>query len=276
LVDGSTEALGQGQSFDESGEFSGSPRGDERLSGPFYIGRASFRMGMVEGGVVSGAMGGHTPAKGIGYLPIDPDDDDGEWAVSPIRDPGKEEADLPTGAPEDLSWEEEEPTAVFVEPHPYPASATSSRSVAAVLAVAGFVGGALVLSSSGLMPRLPWASIRRAAAPPPPGAPSDEHPRSAFVPMSISVELPNPLATPAPRWPDGTPPDSLAPPSVSPVLSCERELSAPAATTTGVATPDGPRVSAVMVQRKSPRRRQRTPPPTGSTAAAGWVDPWAE
>ena len=69
------EEIGPGRSFDAR-RFTGNPNRDERLSGPFYVGRASFRMGLVEGGVVRARLiEGHTPARGVGCLPIDPDED---------------------------------------------------------------------------------------------------------------------------------------------------------------------------------------------------------
>jgi len=231
----------------------------ERLSGPFYVGRASFRMGMVEGGVVSGQfIGEHTPAKGIGYLPIDPDE---EWEVSPVRDEGDEAAASPASEPDVLFGEEEEPTTVFMQSDSSPVSRVNSRSVVAVFAVVGFVSGALV-STFGLKPRLPSGLIGRVAA--------------RLLPLSNPSELPAPLPTSAPPWPESTPPDSLAASSTSPELLCEGELFEPRATTTEVATAEVPGNSAVNVRYVSPKQGRKTQSPTGSTSAAGWVDPWAD
>src|SRR5260370_36323828 len=64
--------------------FENSGDGDERVSGAFYIGRASFRMQIQEDGVVSAPLiGGLTPARGIGYAPIDLDEG---WEVAPVGD----------------------------------------------------------------------------------------------------------------------------------------------------------------------------------------------
>ena len=227
-------------------QFAGSTKGDERVSGPFYIGRSSFRMGVVEGDVVIGqVVGGHTPARGIGYFPIDADD---EWEVSSVRDREEAPPVLAPGSPWESFWEEDEATTVFANTDASPASGVTTRPVVAVIAAAGLVGGVLALTV-GLTTRFSSASIGRAVTPLLRRALSEEQPRSASAPLSLST---------------------------SPELSCEGETFEPPAVTTEVAPPDVPGISASNTQRRSPKRSQRTPSPRASTSAAGWVDPWAD
>lgn len=272
MVDGSTEEMGQGRSGDH-GQFAGSTNRDERVSGPFYIGRSSFRMGVVEGDVVLGQIvGGHTPARGIGNFPIDADD---EWEVSPDWNRGEALSILPLGSPEESLWEEDEATTVFVNTDAIPASRVTARPVVAVIAVAGLVGGVLALSG-GLATRFPSALIGRAVMPLLGTAHSREQPRSASAPTSSAGESRAALEESRSGWPESTSPDSSVALLTSPERSCARETLEPPAVTTEVAPPGAPRGSAVNAPRKSPKRPQIPPSQAGSTSADTWVDPWAD
>jgi hypothetical protein len=259
---GTAEELGHGRSLAPPGGDSS----DERISGAFYIGRASFRMETIEGGVVSAPLlGAHTPARGVGYLPVDEDLASGEEI------PGEDlaGADLPASTTRDgfdsRSWDDQ-PTTVYVETFSPRAPLLMSRSLAVTIGLLAFLSGALVSAIGFTTLKHPPALIARAAA---------------LVPLE-RVKTVSPPVAPAPPSLPATAPDLPEPPSLPPAeLLSVPELAAPESAGPPVPTAAGEAVAespATVTPRALHRRAKRPPRGTPSSPAAegSWVDPFAD
>jgi hypothetical protein len=185
-------------------------------------------MQIQEGGVVSAPLiGGRTPARGIGYAPVDLDAPDEEWEVEPVGD-----ADEPP------------PAALSASISP---SKMGARSIVAMAGVVGFVGGVMV-AAVGLTTRRPPALLGRAAALLQPKAIQESERAPPVVPV-----VPTPAAQ--------------APLPVLPALVCAPQDSDTAAATTADAAPDSPSPPAKPRRKPVKRApKALAPKPAGSWA----------
>jgi hypothetical protein len=162
---------------------------DERISGAFYIGRSTFRMETLEGGVVSAPLiGALTPEKGIGYLPAysaeHPDDSDDTFARAGEETPQSD-------------W-------LLTEPDHQPRQAmATSRSLVSRVAILAFISGALLtgvlftMKPSPVPVPVPVAASAPTTliqAPPTVAAPAPPAEAETPPPPGLAVSLPSKVA----------------------------------------------------------------------------------
>jgi hypothetical protein len=160
---------------------------DERISGAFYIGRSTFRMETLEGGVVSAPLiGALTPEKGLGYLPAysaeHSEDSDDTFARAGEETPQSD-------------W-------LLTEPDHQPRQAmATSRSLVSLVAVLAFISGALLTGVLFTMKRSPVPVAASAPttliqAPPTVAAPAPPAEAETPPPPGLAVSLPSKVTAP--------------------------------------------------------------------------------
>jgi len=253
------EELGHGRSLAPATTSTGGNSSDERISGAFYVGRASFRMETIEGGAVSAPiLGAATPARGVGYLPIDADEEipsSEDLSASTIKD-----------GSDDRSWDEQ-PTTVFVEPFSTRAPLLMSRSLAVMVGLLAFLSGAVVSAIGLTTLKHPPDLIARAAA-------LIRLERVEKKEPPVAPTLPSPQVI-APDLPEAAPPAD-AELLLSMPEDSEPERAEPPAMTTFVAAPEAPPAITPRIRHKRPSRSPRASSPTPPAAEVRWVDPFAD
>jgi hypothetical protein len=213
---------------------------DERISGAFYIGRGTFRMETLEGGVVSAPLiGALTPAKGIGYLPEYSDESSDETFARAGEETPQSD------------W-------LLTEPDHQPRRVlATSRSLVSLVAVLAFISGALVT-----------AVLFTTKHSPLPVATPTPTPAATVPPVAASptlLEAPPTITAPV------LPAEPEAPPPPSPAMSPPPKVTAPAVVAKpfrkALATKERDREKAALA---------RFPKMPASPPRASWVDPFAD